>query len=212
MQPALRDSPRVYPDKPAGSICLMSYIRYHCWTDCTQAPVLQSRPCPPTPLPRPPRPKPPFGHAGLQPAVPADQGLILRSLQAGEWKPGEAIPSEMELAARFRVSQGTVRKAIDELAAENLRGAPPGQGHLRRHACRAARPVPLPAARARQRRARGPARAASSTAGACAPAPSGARAELRTGDAVVQVRRVLCFGGRPPCWTTSGCPAARSRA
>jgi len=48
------------------------------------------------------------------------KGLILQSLEAGEWKPGEAIPSEMELAARFRVSQGTVRKAIDELAAENL--------------------------------------------------------------------------------------------
>ena len=42
--------------------------------------------------------------------------LILRSLQAGEWKPGEPIPSEVELAARFRVSQGTMRKAIDELA------------------------------------------------------------------------------------------------
>lgn len=48
------------------------------------------------------------------------KGLILKSLQTGEWKPGEAIPSEMELAARFRVSQGTVRKAVDELAAENL--------------------------------------------------------------------------------------------
>src|SRR5450756_590824 len=48
------------------------------------------------------------------------KGLILNSLRAGEWKPGEAIPSEMDLAARFRVSQGTVRKAVDELAAENL--------------------------------------------------------------------------------------------
>ena len=46
--------------------------------------------------------------------------MILNSLRLGEWKPGEAIPSEVELAARFRVSQGTVRKAIDELAAENL--------------------------------------------------------------------------------------------
>ncbi len=44
------------------------------------------------------------------------KGLLLRSLQAGEWKPGEVIPSEMELAARYRVSQGTVRKAIDDLA------------------------------------------------------------------------------------------------
>jgi len=48
------------------------------------------------------------------------KALILRSLQHAEWRPGEAIPSEIELAARFRVSQGTVRKAIDELAAENL--------------------------------------------------------------------------------------------
>ena len=48
------------------------------------------------------------------------KGLILQSLQGGEWKPGEVIPSEMDLAARYRVSQGTVRKAIDELSAENL--------------------------------------------------------------------------------------------
>ena len=34
--------------------------------------------------------------------------LLTNSLVAGEWKPGEAIPSEMELAARYRVSQGTV--------------------------------------------------------------------------------------------------------
>ncbi len=46
--------------------------------------------------------------------------LLLRGLQTGEWKPGEPIPSEVELAARYRVSQGTVRKAIDELAAANL--------------------------------------------------------------------------------------------
>jgi GntR family transcriptional regulator len=48
------------------------------------------------------------------------KALITHSLQAGEWKPGELIPSEMELANRFKVSQGTVRKAIDALAAENL--------------------------------------------------------------------------------------------
>ncbi|HWJ95219.1 MAG TPA: GntR family transcriptional regulator, partial [Telluria sp.] len=48
------------------------------------------------------------------------KALITQSLQSGEWKPGELMPSEVELAARFKVSQGTVRKAIDELAAENL--------------------------------------------------------------------------------------------
>lgn len=44
----------------------------------------------------------------------------MQRLESGEWRPGEAIPSEAELATRFSVSQGTVRKAIDELAAENL--------------------------------------------------------------------------------------------
>ena len=44
--------------------------------------------------------------------------FLISSLEAGEWGPGDAIPSEGELAVRFNVSQGTVRKAIDEMAAE----------------------------------------------------------------------------------------------
>ena len=48
------------------------------------------------------------------------KSLITQSLQAGEWKPGDLIPSEIDLAVRFKVSQGTVRKAIDELSAENV--------------------------------------------------------------------------------------------
>ena len=54
--------------------------------------------------------------------------LIVSALDQGEWKPGELIPSEMDLAARFQVSQGTVRKAIDELAAENLLVRRQGKG------------------------------------------------------------------------------------
>ncbi len=53
---------------------------------------------------------------------------MLQSLQSGEWKPSAAIPSEIDLAARFKVSQGTVRKAIDELAAENLLVRRQGKG------------------------------------------------------------------------------------
>jgi GntR family transcriptional regulator len=54
--------------------------------------------------------------------------LITRSLETGEWRPGDAIPSESELAVRFGVSQGTVRKAIDEMAAENLLVRRQGKG------------------------------------------------------------------------------------
>lgn len=56
------------------------------------------------------------------------KGLMLQALENGEWRPGEAIPSEMELAVRFNVSQGTVRKAIDEMAAENLLVRRQGKG------------------------------------------------------------------------------------
>lgn len=54
--------------------------------------------------------------------------LITQSLIGGEWKPGEAIPSEIELAQRFGVSQGTVRKAIDQLASENILIRKQGKG------------------------------------------------------------------------------------
>lgn len=48
------------------------------------------------------------------------KAMLVASLAAREWPPGSAIPSELELAARYGVSQGTVRKAIDALAADNL--------------------------------------------------------------------------------------------
>ena len=50
------------------------------------------------------------------------------SLGAGEWKPGEAIPAEPRLARHFGVSIGTVRKAIDELVAENVLLRQQGRG------------------------------------------------------------------------------------
>ncbi|NDY89882.1 GntR family transcriptional regulator [Ideonella livida] len=73
-------------------------------------------------LPEPPETDAPAASAGpaFSPLYQQIKALLVRSLQSGEWKPGESIPSEMELAARFKVSQGTVRKAIDEMATENL--------------------------------------------------------------------------------------------
>jgi len=128
------------------------------------------------------------------------KALLLQSLQAGEWKPGEAIPSEMELAARYRVSQGTVRKAIDELAADNLLVRRQGKGtfvatHAEQHVqYRFLKLVPDsgdldtegPAERhiLECRRTRATAEIARSL-------------RLRSGDAAVQVRRVLSFGGVP---------------
>jgi GntR family transcriptional regulator len=62
----------------------------------------------------------PAGSPTFSPLYRQIKSLMLQALDSGEWRPGEAIPSETELAVRFGVSQGTVRKAIDEMAAENL--------------------------------------------------------------------------------------------
>lgn len=56
------------------------------------------------------------------------KNLMINALESAEWRPGQAIPSEQELALRFNVSQGTVRKAIDEMAAENLLVRKQGKG------------------------------------------------------------------------------------
>jgi GntR family transcriptional regulator len=69
-----------------------------------------------------------LGTPAFSPLYQQIKGLLLQSLQSGEWKSGAAIPSELELAARYRVSQGTVRKAIDELAVENLLVRRQGKG------------------------------------------------------------------------------------
>ena len=128
------------------------------------------------------------------------KGLILQSLQAAEWKPGEAIPSEIELAARYRVSQGTVRKAIDELASDNLLVRRQGKGtfvatHAEHHVqYRFLKLVPdngdVASEGPRQRRIVDCKRMRASAEIARALA-------LRAGDPVLQVRRVLSFGGVP---------------
>ena len=144
------------------------------------------------------------GAAGLTPAFsPLYQqikGLILQSMQSGEWKPGEMIPSEMELAARYRVSQGTVRKAIDELSAENLVVRRQGKGtfvatHAEQHVqYRFLKLQPDTG----DSQSEGPAERTIIDCKRLRATAEIARAlSLRSGDAVLQVRRVLAFGGVP---------------
>jgi len=148
----------------------------------------------------PPSPTSSVATPSFSPLYQQIKALILTSLRAGEWKPGEVIPSETELAARYRVSQGTVRKAIDELAAENLLLRRQGKGtFVATHSeaqvqFRFLKLVPDSGARGSE----GPAqrniidckrmRASADIARALA---------LHSGDAVLQVRRVLRFGAVP---------------
>ncbi|MFM9835791.1 MAG: GntR family transcriptional regulator [Methylophilaceae bacterium] len=61
-----------------------------------------------------------FNSPSYRPLYDQIKVLITQSLIAGEWRPGDVIPSELELAGFYKVSQGTVRKAIDSLASENI--------------------------------------------------------------------------------------------
>ena len=126
--------------------------------------------------------------------------LILQSLQAGEWKPGDPIPSEMDLAARFKVSQGTVRKAIDELASDNLLVRRQGKGtFVATHAeqnvqYRFLKLVPDSG----DAKAEGPAERTIVDCKRLRATADVARAlALRTGDSVLQMRRVLAYAGVP---------------
>ena len=53
---------------------------------------------------------------------------LLERIRSGTWKPGQLIPNEFEIAAEFGVSQGTARKAINELASEGLVVRQQGRG------------------------------------------------------------------------------------
>ncbi len=128
------------------------------------------------------------------------KGLILQSLQSGEWKPGEAIPSEMDLATRYRVSQGTVRKAIDEMATDNLVVRRQGKGtfvatHAEQHVqFRFLKLVPDTGSPGSE----GPAQRDIIDCRRARASADVARAlALRAGDAVLQARRVLRYGGVP---------------
>nr|WP_295771045.1 GntR family transcriptional regulator [Rhodoferax sp.] len=139
------------------------------------------------------------------------KALILQSLKAGEWKPSAAIPSEIELAGRFKVSQGTVRKAVDELASENLLVRRQGKGTF----------VATHAERQIQYRflklipdngdpsSEGPAQRHIIECKRTRASVEVARAlAIRTGDAVLQVRRVLSFANIPTILEDLWLPAA----
>ncbi|MES3021275.1 MAG: GntR family transcriptional regulator [Pseudomonadota bacterium] len=125
------------------------------------------------------------------------KALITQGLQSGEWKPGELIPSEVELAGRFKVSQGTVRKAIDELAAENLVMRRQGKGtfvsthHEARAHFRFLRLMPDEGVPHQ------PDNLIIEVKRMRAPAEVARLLELKSGDAVVYIRRLMSFDGTP---------------
>lgn len=133
----------------------------------------------------------------FQPLYQQIKSLITQSLIAGEWAPGAAIPSEMELAVRYGVSQGTVRKAIDELAAENIVMRRQGKGtFVATHAedvvqLRFLRLVAMDGGKElldNQLLSCDRTKAATDVAQAL---------QIKTGSSVIDIKRLLLFNGKP---------------
>lgn len=143
------------------------------------------------------KPSVPGSAATFSPLYQQIKVLITQSLQSGEWKPGELIPSEVELAGRYKVSQGTVRKAIDELSAENLVVRRQGKGTFvaTHHEARAqfrflrlmpdvGEPHPAENRVIQVKRLRAPGEVARLL-------------DLRSGESVIFIKRVQSFDGAP---------------
>ncbi len=64
--------------------------------------------------------KAPTVQSGAGPLYAQVHAAIVAAIVDGRWQPGDGLPSETQLAAEYGVSQGTVRKALDALVADNL--------------------------------------------------------------------------------------------
>ncbi len=135
--------------------------------------------------------------------------MLIARLVSHDWPPGTLLPSEMALAKEYGVSQGTIRKALDAMAAERLVVRHQGRGtEVARHTSERAlfqfwhiygddgdRRLPT-------------SRVLDSGRGR-ADAEEAAALDIRRGEAVVRIARVRDLGGRPTLLERITVPAER---
>jgi GntR family transcriptional regulator len=136
---------------------------------------------------------------------------LLARLGNGEWQPGTVLPSEIQLAEQFEVSQGTVRKAIDSLAMENIVVRRQGRGtYVATHAETVAQFRFL-----KIRPDQGDAMQPESKILSCdrvrAPAEVAVALKLRPAEQAYLIRRLLSFDGQPIVLDVIWVPAQRFR-
>jgi len=145
----------------------------------------------------------------FQPLYLQIKGLMERALEAGEWGPGAAIPAEVALAARFGVSQGTVRKAVGALANENLLVRKQGKGtFVATHTEERASNFRFLRVRRNDGQAEYPGNRLIDLRRAKANAEIARRLGIRVGDGVFVLRRVLDLAGQPTVLDDITLPAA----
>lgn len=134
----------------------------------------------------------------FQPLYRQIKALLERSLDAGEWAPGAAIPSESDLARRFGASQGTVRKAIAALASENLVVRRQGKGtFVATHTEEATSLFRFLRIRRDDEASEYPSSRVIDLRRARASVEAARMLDIKAGDPVHVIRRVLEYGGEP---------------
>lgn len=143
---------------------------------------------------------------GFRPLYAQVKAIFIGRLADGVWAPGAGLPSEGQLAAEIGVSQGTVRKALDELAAENLLVRRQGRGTFvaehdeRRILFQFFKLVPDDGV------ARFPDSTVLSVVVALADADERKALDLSPGDDVIRIRRVRALDGAPLVLETVSLP------
>ena len=147
---------------------------------------------------------------GFRPLYRQVRDVLVKRIADGVWQAGEMLPSEPDIAADLGVSPGTVRKALDEMTAENLvvparAAAPTSPATTMRASCSSSsrscpafsgerefprQPVPRRASRRGRR--------------------GGRDARPRPGGAVLRLDRVRLLGGRVCVLERTACPARSS--
>ena len=152
------------------------------------------------PMPAPPRSRPARGlrSPAFRPLYLQIRDLLVERLDAGQWRPGQAIPSELDLAGRYGVSHGTIRKAIDALAAENLVVRRQGKGtYVATHTEERSSMFRFLRIRRNDGRDEYPASRLIDVRRGKASAEVARALELKPGSAVFVLRRLLEYGGEP---------------
>ena len=140
------------------------------------------------------------------------KNLLEKSLEARELRPGEAIPSEIELASRFGVALGTVRKAIEALAADNLVVRRQGKGtYVATHTEEHTSQFRFLRIRRNDGAAEYPASRLLDVRRSKAAAEAAKLLDLKAGDTIIVLRRVLEYAGTPTIFDEITLPAALFR-
>lgn len=124
LEPGTPDSKRDLGPSVAGKTSLTTLAVHAKVTAATYVPKYTSQPSP-TVMPPAGTPRPQDYPAPLYQWIVAD---LRQSIERGEWKPDQLVPSESQLARQFGVSPGTVKRALLSLVADGFLYRKQGKG------------------------------------------------------------------------------------